>query len=358
MKILQVVDSLNIGGAEKMCVQLANLMYRNGHEVTVLYFIEFEQNLSRLLQEGVKIKHIPRQLRNPMFYKRVANFCQSYDIIHIHLRSSAKVMFIASLFLTKKKSMIFHDHTGSAKLFYETSRGIILKKAIQKFKYVAVYEDLRIRTVEKYKLSIEDTSVISNFVERRSHLKIKRYDFDINNLSILVIGNIKPQKNQLFLIELAKIFIDKGIQCFRFHLVGKVQDIAYHQQYLMELKKNNLQDHFKEYANYNDFSEIDLSVNFALMPSLDESGPLVNIEYILMQLPFLSHGVGNISLTLAKVLPDIILDHLDAKIWADKILSNKGLSDAIAQYDQVYNYYFSEEIAYSKWLACYSFFND
>lgn len=358
MKILQVIDSLGIGGAEKMCVQLANLMYRNGHEVTVLYFMEFEQNLSSLLLEGVKIKHIPRQLRNPLFYKRVASFCQSYDIIHIHLRSSAKVMFIASLFLTKKKSMIFHDHTGSAKLFYETSRGIIMRRAIQKFKYVAVDEDLRMRTVEKYKLLLEDTTVISNFVERRFDSKIKRYDFDINNLSILVIGNIKPQKNQLFLVELAKIFIEEGIKSFRFHLVGKVQDVGYYQQYLMELKKNNLQDHFKEYTNYNDFSEIDLSVNFALMPSLDESGPLVNIEYLLMRLPFLSHGVGNISLTLAKILPDLILDHLDAKIWAGKMLSDKGLSGLTDQYDQVYNDYFSEDIAYSKWLECYSCFNE
>lgn len=356
MKILQVIDSLNIGGAEKMCIQLSNLMFRHGHDVAVLYFIQSEQNFISQLNAGIKVKHIPRQLYNPFFYRRIAALCRSFDIIHVHLRSSAKVMYFASLFLPKKTPIVFHDHTGSAKLFDETSKGIVMRKAIQKFKYVAVCEDLRKRTVEKYKLPPDQTSVISNFVERPPDVKIKVFPFSTDNLSILVTGNIKPQKNQLFLIDLAQNLLEKGLDKFKFHLIGKVQDTAYYQNFLIQLENYNLQAYFSEYNNYNNFSEIGLSINLALMPSLDESGPLVNIEYLLMGLPFLSHKVGDISCTIAKVLPELVLDHLHAKAWAEHILNFKGFPGLVDQYENVYNQYFSEQVAYKKWEACYASF--
>ncbi len=356
MKILQVIDSLSIGGAEKMCIQLSNLMFRHGHDVAVLYFIQTEQNFISQLNAGIKVRHIPRQLYNPFFYHRISVLCRSFDIIHVHLRSSAKVMYLASLFLPKKTAIVFHDHLGSLRLFDETSKGIVMRKAIQKFKYVAVYEDLRKFTVEKYKLPLNQTSVISNFTERPQEVKVKVFPFCAGNLSILVIANIKPIKNQLFLIYLAQNLIKNGLNNFKFHLVGKVQDNDYYLKFLMQLEKYNLQLYFSEYSTVNNFSEIDLSINLALMPSLEESGPLVNIEYLLMRVPLLSHKVGDVSSTIAKVLPELVLDHLNAKSWAEHILNLEGVPDLLDQYENIYNQYFTAKVAYKKWEACYASF--
>ena len=38
MKILQVIDQLGLGGAERVCVNMANLLYREGYDVKLIVF--------------------------------------------------------------------------------------------------------------------------------------------------------------------------------------------------------------------------------------------------------------------------------------------------------------------------------
>ena len=56
MRILQVITSLNIGGAEKLIVDMVPLYKRSGHQVDVLLFDGTKTPFKRKLQEsGVHI---------------------------------------------------------------------------------------------------------------------------------------------------------------------------------------------------------------------------------------------------------------------------------------------------------------
>lgn len=355
MKVLQIIDSLNIGGAERMCLNISNMLSRNGHQVTVLYFNQSAQSITDQFDCNISIKYIPRSLYNPIYYLKIAKFCNSFEIIHIHLRSSLKAVYIASFFM-KNSNIIFHDHVGTDKLFNETSKGLIIKNAIRSFKYVAVYDDLRIKTIKKFNLLQEKTYLISNFTFIPKKVRINLFEFDKNNLSILVIGNIKQQKNQLFLIDLAKSFISKDVKNFKFHLIGKIQEETYYLKFINEVEKNNLKNYFTVYTNYNDFSEIDLKVNFALMPSKDESGPIVNIEYLILGIPFLTNKVGEITSILYKDIPEIVIDELISNLWVEKILNFDSADTIVTKYKDLYDKYFSEKKAYNKWIELYSSF--
>ena len=54
MKILQVIDHLAIGGAEKVCLDQANILAAKGHEVTMLFILN-EGPLVKLLDKRISI---------------------------------------------------------------------------------------------------------------------------------------------------------------------------------------------------------------------------------------------------------------------------------------------------------------
>jgi glycosyltransferase involved in cell wall biosynthesis len=173
-----------------------------------------------------------------------------------------------------------------------------------------------------------------------------------NSLDILILGNIKDQKNQHFLVPLAQGLITKGYKvCF--HICGKIQDAQYHQALLQRIEKNNLLQNFRFYHQFNNFNEIPLSVDIALMVSKDESGPLVNIEYLLLKVPFLTHDVGDVSMIIKKYLPAQVIANLDASAWVDNILELYTHGAAIDKYETIYQKYFPNNIAYHNWLETY-----
>ena len=50
-KILQVIDFLHVGGAERVCVTLSNLLFKAAHEVAVLILV----NDGELVNSGIEI---------------------------------------------------------------------------------------------------------------------------------------------------------------------------------------------------------------------------------------------------------------------------------------------------------------
>ena len=89
------------------------------------------------------------------------------------------------------------------------------------------------------------------------------------------------------------------------------------------------------------------------MPSKEESGPLVLIEYLLLNLPFLAHNVGDITNKIASIMPNRVIDNLIPSDWVDKIQSIDFL-DNMKDYDLIYNSEFSEKVAYQKWMEVYN----
>jgi glycosyltransferase involved in cell wall biosynthesis len=352
MKIIQIIDSLDIGGAENMCIQLSNLMHRKGHEVTILYFRETYNSFFNKVEKGIDIKFIQKELHHLNFYIKIASVLRRFDVVHIHMKSSLKVIYLSSFLTFKKLKYIFHDHTGSNQLLLETANDILIQLAIRKFIYVSVHQDLMKKSIEIFDINKKRAFVISNFVSNINHNEIAFVNFK-SELSILTLGNIKPQKNQLFLIQVAKELLKKDIK-FHFQVVGKFQDEQYSSIFKSEIKKSNLDAFFTIHQNINNIEEICFPISFALMPSIDESGPLVNIEYLLLNIPFLSHSVGDVTMHIEKYLPNQVVHNLDAKIWANKIISFDYNFDLKEKYKKIYDNHFSEEIAYEKWLKIYN----
>jgi len=87
MKILQVITSLRIGGAEKLIVDMVPRYIALGHQVDVLLFDGIDTPFKQQLQEkGVKVYELGRgkSVYNPLnLFKFLPYLCR-YDIVHTH----------------------------------------------------------------------------------------------------------------------------------------------------------------------------------------------------------------------------------------------------------------------------------
>ena len=102
MKILYIITSLEMGGAEKLVVDMLLRLREKGHEVELLTFSGKRTPLyQKIEQEGVKIHHfgVNAKMYNPMNVLKLASFLKHnrYDIVHTHNTAPQLFTAIASV---------------------------------------------------------------------------------------------------------------------------------------------------------------------------------------------------------------------------------------------------------------------
>jgi glycosyltransferase involved in cell wall biosynthesis len=104
MKILQVITSLQTGGAEMLVCQMTLRLRELGHQVDVCVFNGVETQLLGQLREhrDVKVYILGHSYYNPWYIVRLARIMKDYDVIHTHNSSPQLFVAIANLFCHKK----------------------------------------------------------------------------------------------------------------------------------------------------------------------------------------------------------------------------------------------------------------
>ena len=98
-KILQVIDFLHVGGAERVCVTLSNLLFKAAHEVAVLILVN-DGELANSLDKNIPIIRLKRQHKYSLgtMYK-CAKILRDYELIHVHMRHNYRyIQFIKKVF--------------------------------------------------------------------------------------------------------------------------------------------------------------------------------------------------------------------------------------------------------------------
>lgn len=120
MKILQVINSLGTGGAEKLLLDTIPLYREKGIEMDVLLLWDndcmFTQQLRALncctihiLKKSSNIKVI----YNPFSIFKIVQIIRQYDIVHVHLFPAQYLVVLAKLVSFSKVKLIFTEHSTS-----------------------------------------------------------------------------------------------------------------------------------------------------------------------------------------------------------------------------------------------------
>ncbi len=114
MKILQVITSLKIGGAETLVVNMTPKLRAMGHEVDVCVFNGDDTPLmKRLVTEnpGIKVYKFGSGYYNPLYILKLARIMRRYDIVHSH--NSSPQLFVAAAEVLCSVGLCSTEHNTS-----------------------------------------------------------------------------------------------------------------------------------------------------------------------------------------------------------------------------------------------------
>lgn len=116
MKVLQVITSLQTGGAEKLIVDIVPRLWQKGAEVDVCLFNGKDTPFKRQLQSlGCKIYDLSDDERyfSPIKIFKLWRIMRHYDIIHTH--NTAPQLFVAIANIICKKILVTTEHSTNSR---------------------------------------------------------------------------------------------------------------------------------------------------------------------------------------------------------------------------------------------------
>lgn len=110
MKILQVITSLNIGGAEHVVVHLAKLLRLRGYTVDVVVFNGEETTFMKELEDvGCRIYKLGTGVYDLRYIPKLRKIMKDYDIIHTH--NSSPQLFAVKANVGLGKKLVTTEHS-------------------------------------------------------------------------------------------------------------------------------------------------------------------------------------------------------------------------------------------------------
>lgn len=351
MRIAQIIDSLETGGAERMAVNYANALSEN-IEFSGLVVSRKEGLLLTQIEENVFYLFLQRDKKidfKAVFKLRKYLNSNKISVVHAHSSSFFLVVLVKLTFL--KVKIIWHDHYGISQDL-SSRRSLILKMGSFFFTgIISVNSDLK--DWAKSYLWCKNIIYLPNFILNASVSNEKQTLNGLADKRIICVANLRPQKNHELLIDAANVLKDK-FPDWTFHLFGKNFEDTY-----SENLKRKLDDLKLEKTIF--FYGITENVGFALeqcqigvLPSLSEGLPLAILEYGKYRLPVVATNVGEVSKIISSEKEGLIVEsgNLNEFVVAlEKLILNQKLRDemGLALYNNI-QLNFSETTIMKKYL--------
>jgi glycosyltransferase involved in cell wall biosynthesis len=290
LRILQIIDSLRPGGAEKMAINLANSL-ANRIEFSGLCATREEGLLKSQLSSNTYYLFIKRRstfdfsaitmLNNYLHFNKI-------DIIHCH--GTSYFLGLILKLLNPRLKLIWHDHLGERanKLKYNFPLLLLFSRLFDGI--IAVNKEVLewIRLNLKSKRSI----FIPNFISTKFINELRNRSFDRSGITnIICVANLKKPKNHLNLLKAFKIVVGKS-KNIELNLIGKNFHDNYHNELQNYLKFNNLTSNVHLLGERENVSEYLRKADIGVLASDSEGLPMAILEYGIAGLPVISTDVG------------------------------------------------------------------
>ncbi|MBO5708096.1 MAG: glycosyltransferase, partial [Bacteroidales bacterium] len=112
MKVLHIIPSMEIGGAQRLLSDLLPLQMKQA-DVTLLVFKSVNNALvDKLVEAGVKVISLEvNNVYNPLIIFKLKKYIKGYDVVHVHLFPALYWVAFASGSIEGK--LIFTEHSTS-----------------------------------------------------------------------------------------------------------------------------------------------------------------------------------------------------------------------------------------------------
>lgn len=281
-KIMYVIPTLNVGGAEKLVINLVNKINKNKFEPIILLFYNNKNYLENLIEQDIKIIKLDKKRGLDLsMFKKVHNVIKEEkpDIIHAHLDTLLYLM----PYLHKIKRKIFTVHNMA------NEEAVGLQRLVR-------YACFKLKLIEPIGLS----PTVSESIEQLYNLKNVKYvynginvqqyfsSYKTNVFNIIAVGTLKPQKNYEMMIEVAKKLKDNGLN-YTLHILG---DGTLKNDISNKIHRYNLEENIILHGAVNNVSYYLSKADILISTSNYEGIPLSILEALASSLPVICTDVG------------------------------------------------------------------
>jgi glycosyltransferase involved in cell wall biosynthesis len=291
MRIIQIIDSLETGGAERMAVNYANAL-QSKIEFSGLIATRKEGSLKEQINPKVSYLFLKKtKTFDIQAVKKLFHYCKTNKINFIHAHSSSYFLAVLIKLIIPKIKIIWHDHYGNNE-FLNQRKSTVLKFCKHYF-CVIIAVNQTLKTWGQNVLKHKNVVYLPNFAFQNSEItKITELNGIINK-KILCLANLRPQKNHKMLLNVTKIVKLKHPN-WTFHLIGKDFNDAYSNNLKTKIKSDNLQNHVFIYGSKSDTEHIISQADICILTSESEGLPVALIEYGMQKKPVVCTAVGEI----------------------------------------------------------------
>jgi len=286
--VIQVIDSLNTGGAEVLAVNIANALSEKGMNSHVcvtrkegVLKTNINKNVGYLFLDRKKSIDIPAIINFKKYLKKY-----KIGIIHAHSTSSFFAFCVKVIF--PRARIIWHDHYGKSQELNSRKRVPLIFFTFFFKSIISVNSDLKKWAEER--LLCKQVYFLNNFPffnndEKNTELKGE------NNKRIVHLAAFREQKDHQNLLKAFSIFNTKNND-WSLHLIGKMYDDSYTKEIIDFIKMNQLENNIFVYGVCLDIKHILNQATIGVLSSNSEGLPVALLEYGLASLPVITTDVG------------------------------------------------------------------
>lgn len=361
MRILHIITTLKIGGAEKLMVDLLPRLRDRGNDVDLLVIDGVRTSFyEKLEHSGINIYSLGENNKMYSLKNLVKLFAflrkGNYDIVHTH--NTAPQLFAAISKCASHSILCTTEHNTSNRRRHWKGYRIIDRWMYRQYEGIICISDQAEINLRTY-LGNE----ILNIVTIYNGIDVTRFEKALPNAKlqnekngrcvIVMVAGFRKQKDQDTLIN-AMTYLSK--EQFEVWLVG---DGERRSNLESLVKENRLEDNVKFLGLRNDVPEVLKAADIVVMSSHYEGLSLSNLEGMAAGKPFIASDVDG----LREIVKGngLLFRHGDAKELADLILSvdaNKELKYEVVDRCFMKAKQYDIEIMADKYCAFYSKITD
>jgi len=290
LKVIQLIDSLNAGGAEMMAVNIANELANENGIVSYLCTTRLEGILKDKLSPRVQYLFLNKKSRLDFrAIKKLNKFINVHQITTIHAHSSSYFMGFLMRLLNPELSLIWHNHYGNSKNLPFQKK--IPLQLISKFFAAIISVNKILNEWALNYLKVPRSFYVPNFASFNEHEAPVTLLKGLKDKRMLCLANLRPEKDHLNLLKAFKIVHEKYSD-WTLHLVGMDLLDKYSKMLKDYLKSNELNNHVFLYGSCKDTSFILTQTSIGVLSSKSEGLPVALLEYGLAKLPVVVTDVG------------------------------------------------------------------
>ena len=282
-RIIQVVDTLNPGGSERVAVDLANGLKLAGHSV-FFCVTRHDGTLRSELDSEIIFLNLLRK-KSYQGLRRFRKFVDENQVSIVHAHGNSTALFcVLSLWGMNSVRIIHHDHNPLLNL-----RNVWVQKMVlgRVHAWIAVSEEILRWVIGKIRYS--NAIMMVNPIQVSRFFKTLTNNTDIKQF--ILLANYREQKDYENLIQAVKIMSGESLK-FKINCFGSHSGSEYYLRMQALVNELNVQDLISLNLSVMNIPEVLSLADVGVLTSESEGLPISLLEYMASFLPVVVTDVG------------------------------------------------------------------